>query len=58
MGNHDYINNRNNSYIHFKWYGPGIDSASNRNEYQESLKKKPGGKLRPARRVDNLAAIC
>jgi hypothetical protein len=25
--------------------GPGVDSASNRNEYQESLKiKKPGGK--------------
>jgi hypothetical protein len=28
------------------------------NEYQESLKiKKPGGKVRPARRADNLAAI-
>jgi hypothetical protein len=38
--------------------GPGVDSASNRNEYQESLKiKKPGGKVRPARRADNLAAI-
>jgi hypothetical protein len=35
-----------------------IDSASNRNEYQESLKiKKPGGKVGPARRADNLAAI-
>jgi hypothetical protein len=35
-------------------------SASNRNEYQESLKekiKKPGGKVRPARRADNLAVI-
>jgi hypothetical protein len=31
---------------------------SNRNEYQESLKmKKPGGKVRPARRADNFAAI-
>jgi hypothetical protein len=39
-------------------YAPGVDSASNRNEYQESLKiKKPGGKVRPARRADNLAAI-
>jgi hypothetical protein len=37
--------------------GPGVDSASNRNEYQESLKiKKPGGKVRPARRADNLDA--
>jgi hypothetical protein len=39
-------------------YGPGVDSASNRNEYQESLKiKKPGGKVRPARKADNLVAI-
>jgi hypothetical protein len=31
----------------------------NRNEYQESLKiKKPRGKVRLARRADNLAAIC
>jgi hypothetical protein len=38
---------------------PWVDLASNRNEYQESLKKeKPGGKVRPARRADNLAAIC
>jgi hypothetical protein len=38
--------------------GPGVDSASNRNEYQESLKiKKRGGKVRPVRRADNLAAI-
>jgi hypothetical protein len=37
---------------------PGVDSASNRNEYQESLKiKKLGGKVRPALRADNLAAI-
>jgi hypothetical protein len=36
----------------------GVDSASNRNEYQESLKiKKPGVKVRPARKADNLAAI-
>jgi hypothetical protein len=39
-------------------YGPGVDSASIKNEYQKSLKiKKPGGKVRPARRADNLAAI-
>jgi hypothetical protein len=32
--------------------GPGVDSASKRNEYQECLKiKKPGGS------ADNLAAI-
>jgi hypothetical protein len=38
--------------------GPGVDSASKTNEYQESLKiKKSGGKVRPARRADNLAAI-
>jgi hypothetical protein len=38
---------------------PGVDSASNRNEYQESLKiKKPGyPQVRPARRADNLTAI-
>jgi hypothetical protein len=36
----------------------GVNSASNRNEYQESLKiKKPEGKVRPAPRADNLAAI-
>jgi hypothetical protein len=39
-------------------YCPGVDSASNRNEYQESLKiKKPGSKVLPARWADNLAAI-
>jgi hypothetical protein len=35
-------------------YGPGIDSASNRNEYQEFS----GGKWRPARKADNLTVIC
>jgi hypothetical protein len=39
-------------------YEHGNDSASNRNEYQESLKiKKPRGKVLPALRADNLAAI-
>jgi hypothetical protein len=38
--------------------GPGVGTASNRNEYQESLKIKiAGGKVRPARRADSLAAI-
>jgi hypothetical protein len=42
----------------FSNFYPGVDSASNRNEYQESLKiKKPVGKVRQARRADNLAAI-
>jgi hypothetical protein len=36
-------------------YGPGVDLASNRNEYQES---SWGGKGRPARKTDNLPAIC
>jgi hypothetical protein len=31
-----------------------VDSASNRNEYQESS----GGKGRPAREADNLTATC
>jgi hypothetical protein len=35
-------------------YGPGVDSASNRNEYQESS----WGKGRPVRGADNLTAIC
>jgi hypothetical protein len=35
-------------------YGPGVDSASNRNEYQES---SCGGKGRPARNAENLTAI-
>jgi hypothetical protein len=33
-------------------YGSGVDSASNRNEYQESSWG------RRARKVDNLTAIC
>jgi hypothetical protein len=32
-----------------------VDSASNRNEYQESSWR---GKGRPARKADNLTAIC
>jgi hypothetical protein len=36
-------------------YGPGVDSASNRNEYQEYSE---GGKGRPAPKADNLTAIC
>jgi hypothetical protein len=35
--------------------GPGVDSASNRNEYQ---KYSWGGKGRAARKTDNLTAIC
>jgi hypothetical protein len=34
--------------------GPGIDSASNRNEYQESFW---WGKGQPAHKLDNLTAI-
>jgi hypothetical protein len=35
--------------------GPGVDSASNRNQYQES---SWGVKVRPERKADNLTAIC
>jgi hypothetical protein len=35
-------------------YSPGVDSASDRNEYQEFS----GGKGRPARKADNLTANC
>jgi hypothetical protein len=34
--------------------GPGVDSASKINEYQDLL----GGKERPVRESDNLSAIC
>jgi hypothetical protein len=46
-------------YLYCSNTGPGVDSASNKNEYQESFKKikKPGGEVRLARRADNLAAI-
>jgi hypothetical protein len=37
-------------------YAPGVDSASNRDEYQESSWGVKGG--RPARKADNLTAIC
>jgi hypothetical protein len=36
-------------------YGPGVNPASNRNEYQESSLGKKG---RPAREAENLTAIC
>jgi hypothetical protein len=39
-------------------YGPGFDPASNRNEYQEPSWGGGGGKGRPARKADNLTAIC
>jgi hypothetical protein len=37
-------------------YDPGVDLPSNRNEYQESSWGVKGG--RPARKADNLTAIC
>jgi hypothetical protein len=39
-------------------YGPGVDSASNRNEYQGYSWNILGGKRRPARKANNLTAIC
>jgi hypothetical protein len=36
-------------------YGPGVVTASDRNEYQES---SCGSKGRPAHKADNLTAIC
>jgi hypothetical protein len=45
-------------YLSFQpHYGPGINSVSNRNEYQEYSLNILGGKGRPARKADNLAAI-
>jgi hypothetical protein len=38
-------------------YGPGMDSASNRNEYQECSWNILGGKGRLERKADNLTAI-
>jgi len=35
-------------------YGPGVDSASNRNEYKEYFL----GKRRPVRKADNLPPYC
>jgi hypothetical protein len=38
--------------------GPGVYSASNRNEYQELIKYFfLGSKARPARKADNLTAV-
>jgi hypothetical protein len=37
--------------------GPGVHSASNRNEYQKQKKMFLGSKARPVRRADNLTTI-
>jgi hypothetical protein len=37
--------------------GPGVHSASNRNEYQEQKNNVPVSRARPACKVDNLTAI-
>jgi hypothetical protein len=39
-------------------YFPGVDSTSNRNEYQKSSWNILGGKGLPASKADNLTAIC
>jgi hypothetical protein len=47
------------SYCNHQWHGkvkclhPGADSA-----WEMSTRKLPGGKGRPARKADNLSAIC
>jgi hypothetical protein len=38
--------------------GPRVYSASNINEYQKRKENASGGKERPARKADNLIAIC
>jgi hypothetical protein len=38
--------------------GPGVYSASKRNEYQRQKIMFLRSRARPVRRVDNLAAIC
>jgi hypothetical protein len=40
----------------FLHYGPGVDSASNRNEYQELSWRVKCGLV--ARKAENLTAIC
>jgi hypothetical protein len=42
-------------YLILPHYGPGIGSASNRNEYQKSSWEC---KARPARKTVNLTALC
>jgi hypothetical protein len=37
---------------------PVVYSASNKNEYQKQKKKFLGSRARPARKADNLIAIC
>jgi hypothetical protein len=37
---------------------PGVDSASSRNEYEESFRGGGGGREPSARKADNHAAIC
>jgi hypothetical protein len=49
-----------NEFLQFTWsfqlhYGPPVDSASNRNEYKKIFL---GSIARPARKADNLTAIC
>jgi hypothetical protein len=38
--------------------GPGVHSASNRNEYQKQTNNVSGSKAWPVRRADKLEAIC
>jgi hypothetical protein len=38
--------------------GPGVYSASNRNEYQKQKKIFLGNRARPVLRADNLTVIC
>jgi hypothetical protein len=38
--------------------GPGVYSASNRNEHQKQKIMFLGSKARPVRKTDNLTAIC
>jgi hypothetical protein len=38
--------------------GPGVYSASDRNEYQKQERVFLGSKVRPVRKIDNLTAIC
>jgi hypothetical protein len=38
--------------------GPGVYSASNRNEYKNKKNNVSGSRARPVRRADNITAIC
>jgi hypothetical protein len=55
----DEVNEFLSIYLIFKAaLGPGVYSASNRNEYHKQKKMFLGSRARPVRKADNLTVIC